>query len=64
MFVKITRVIIAEINHPLEGFTKAIQQEDGNAEGVSFETDFDDEGKVVDYLVSKQSTTVEEIPEG
>jgi len=63
MKVKITRVMIAEIEEEdLEGLKKALKDEDMRSEEVAMETDFDDEGKIVDYTCLNQTSTVEVEP--
>jgi hypothetical protein len=65
MKIKITRVIFAEIkDEDLEGLKKGLEVEDRHAGGVDMETDFDDEGKIVDYTCHTQHSTVEEDTSG
>ena len=65
MIVKLVRVIHAEIgNKSLEDFRKGIQAEDESTEGTVCETEFDEEGKVITYVVHKMVTTVEEDTSG
>jgi hypothetical protein len=60
MKVKVVRTAEVEIeSEDFDQFKKNLALEDDSAKDQMMETDFDEEGRVVDFLVLNQSTTVE-----